>query len=133
MLVVGSKQVVDKELEGQAILHAGFIYGHIGAEQWLAEIDVLLMPLGVVRHHKREHCQLGVKCIVKTHRELGVVKTVPSMSFHVKPLLEEIETQGGMPYPKFGTCGKRCPDTIIWFPIHVLYQCYIRIVLVRLG
>ena len=48
MLVVGSKQVIDKELERQAILHAGFIYGYVGAEHWFAEIDVLLIPLCVV-------------------------------------------------------------------------------------
>ena len=48
MLVIGSKQVVDKELEGQVILHAGFIYGYIGAEHWFAEIDISFMSLRVV-------------------------------------------------------------------------------------
>ena len=48
MLVIGSKQVIDKELERQAILHAGFIYGYVGAEHWFAEIDVLYVALCVV-------------------------------------------------------------------------------------
>lgn len=48
MLVIGSKQVVDKELEGQAFLHAGFIYGYVGAEHWFAEIDISFMSLCVV-------------------------------------------------------------------------------------
>ena len=48
MLVVGSKQVIDKELERQTVFHAGFIYGNIGAEHWFAEIEILFMPLGVV-------------------------------------------------------------------------------------
>ena len=107
MLVVGSKQVVDKELEGQAILHAGFIYGHIGAEQWLAEIDVLLMPLGVVRHHKREHCQLGVKCIVETERCHWLVESPSLVSVHVKPLLVYGSRKGWMPETKCRLQGDR--------------------------